>query len=80
MKKIRIMLAAITVVAIVGSALAFKVHKFNGALYCSTVSGTAGVCHGTKYSDNIFGTAMYCTIVNWGVCGTTTIKVVQDSK
>jgi hypothetical protein len=79
MKKIKIMLTAITVLAIVGGAFAFKAHNKMGHLYCSSVSGTAGRCC-TKYSDNIFGTALYCTTTPCGVCGTTTTKVVADAK
>ena len=40
MKKVKIMLTAITVFAVVGGALAFKAQKFNSHLFCS-----GGVSH-----------------------------------
>ena len=73
------MLTATAVVAVVSGALSFKAHTFNGNLYCSTVSGTSGVCC-TKYSANFSGTNLYCTTVNWGTCATTLTKVVPDAK
>jgi hypothetical protein len=36
MKKVKIMLTAITVMAIVGGALAFKAAKFGTAIFCTT--------------------------------------------
>jgi len=62
MKKVKIMLTAITV-AVISGALAFKAHKFGGPFYCSIVSGTAGNCIGS-YSQNVNEAAMYCTVVS----------------
>lgn len=38
MKKVRIMLTAIGVLAVVGGALAFKAKTFNSVIYCTTSS------------------------------------------
>lgn len=42
MKKVKIMLTAVTVLAVVGGALAFKASKFTNS-YC-TRSGSSGQC------------------------------------
>jgi len=79
MKKIKITLTAITVVAVIGGALAFKTHNRTGSLYCSSVSGTAGVCT-TRYSEFSNGSSLYCTTTNGGTCSTVTSKVIRDAK
>ena len=63
MKKVKIMLTAFAVVACVGGALAFKVAKINGNLYCSSVSGTGGGICGTnapRYTVNNGSISRYC--------------------
>ena len=79
MKKVKIILTALTIVAAVGGALAFKANKFNGDRFCSTVSG--GSCQGpAKYKVAIVsGTDLYCTTTA-GTCPTTTTKVVRDDQ
>jgi len=47
MKKVKIMLTAITVMAVVGGALAFKANKFNTKLYC-TSQAAPNACTITK--------------------------------
>jgi hypothetical protein len=42
MKKVKIMLIAITVLAGVGGALAFKAKKFNSVLYCTSGNPAQG--------------------------------------
>jgi len=42
MKRVKVMLAAIAVIAVVGGALAFKALKFDGKVYC-TVNYDPGV-------------------------------------
>jgi len=43
MKKVKVMLTAITVFAVVGGALAFKAQKFHTKLYCTT-QAAVGAC------------------------------------
>lgn len=43
MKKVKIMLTAITVMAVVGGALAFKAVKFNTSVFC-TSQAAPGAC------------------------------------
>jgi hypothetical protein len=43
MKKVKIMLTAITVFAVVGGALAFKAVKFNTSIFCTT-QAAPGAC------------------------------------
>jgi hypothetical protein len=43
MKKVKIMLTAITVMAVVGGALAFKAVKFNSTIFCTT-EAAQGAC------------------------------------
>jgi hypothetical protein len=43
MKKVKIMLTAITVMAVVGGALAFKAAKFNTVVFCTT-EAAPGAC------------------------------------
>lgn len=43
MKKVKIMLTAITVMAVVGGALAFKAQKFSSRVYCTT-EAAPGAC------------------------------------
>lgn len=49
MKKVKVMLTAITVLAVVGGALAFKASKFTAA-FCTKSGSTAGQC--TSYVEN----------------------------
>jgi len=81
MKKVKIMLTAITVLAVVGGALAFKAHSITGGHYCSTVSGNSGVCQTTQYRIQPIGfeDQLYCTTEDKGTCGTTLEKIVQDN-
>jgi len=44
MKKVKIMLTAITVLAVVGGALAFKAKTFNLGTYCTGTTTDAGKC------------------------------------
>jgi len=43
MKKVKIMLTAITVFAIIGGALAFKAKKFNTSIYCTDGISTCSI-------------------------------------
>ena len=86
MKKVKIMLTAITVLAVVGGALAFKVRKVNGTLYCSTVSGTGGGVCGTnapRYTVNNGTISRYCvdspSSTTTPCPDTKTAKLVVDS-
>jgi hypothetical protein len=62
MKRAKLFLTAITVLTIVGGALAFKAHKaFNGILYCST---TTNGCNAARYDPTPFQdahTILFCT-------------------
>jgi len=62
MKKAKVMLMAIAIFGVVGGALAFKAHKFNGTLKCGT---TATSCPISTYTTTAFpnGTTMYCTLL-----------------
>ena len=44
MKKAKIMLTAITVLAVVGGALAFKAKKYDGTQYCTGTTTAANKC------------------------------------
>jgi len=44
MKKAKIMLSAVTVLAVVGGALAFKAKKFNDVTFYTTSAGTPNNC------------------------------------
>jgi FtsH-binding integral membrane protein len=75
MKKSRIMLTVVCLFAIIGGALALKVHhdKFIGTLYCaytpttSCTGLTTGVSLRITTTGDIVG---YCTTVFGGMCTT----------
>jgi len=77
MKKVRMIVSAVAVFAIVGSALAFSGHK-NGAYLCQSSSGTCTST--TKYKiDTQNGTSMFCNDGAGGSSCTTSRTVVQDA-
>ena len=84
MKKVKMILSAIAVFAIVGGALAFKTNSsvYGGALLCNTPQQGSTTCADqiTKYaSDQTNGSTMVC---NSGVVGdlncTNNVKVVSN--
>jgi len=77
MKRAKIMLSALAVLAVVGSALAFKASKtFSGNLRCAETTTTTTICPLLTYSTTTItspGTTMACTARNAGagaVCTT----------
>ena len=63
MKKIKIMLTAITVLAVVGGALAFKAKKIDGVcLYTSSQSGACAFSHENfTTTTEVIGSQVYAT-------------------
>jgi len=51
MKKAKIMLTAIAVLAVVGGALAFKARQNPNLFYCATVNGVPNICTTSPYSS-----------------------------
>jgi hypothetical protein len=73
MKKAKIMLASVAVLAIVGGALAFKAKSFIRDLYCTPT--TFRMCHDlistSLFDANIEGEIKYCnTLTYFHVCTT----------
>jgi len=71
MKRVKLMLTAITVLAVVGGALAFSAKKFTASVYCTT--SDAGPIAGTDdckliqqltYTPNSNGSSYCTTVVN----------------
>lgn len=44
MKRVKVMLTAICVLAMVGGALAFKAKTFGNGTYCTTTAGGGNIC------------------------------------
>jgi hypothetical protein len=83
MKKIKIMLAAIAVLAIAGGGLAFKAkNAFRGNLWTSTQSGNGCVNIVNSNTGGTSGPEYYYTDVSPlfgnGVCITTSTTLVYD--
>jgi len=76
MKKVKMIVSAALVFAVVGSALAFKPHTLNGSLYCRALASGTGACPtDQKFSVNSNGTGtdMYCRPTgDTGDCATQT--------
>ena len=64
MKKAKIMLTAVAVLAVVGTGLAFKVKKFNTDFCTRAFSSGSGTCQGTLHGkiDAATGTEFFYTI------------------
>jgi len=69
MKKAKVMLTAVGLLAVVGGALAFKAHRVTGSYFCSTTS-TTSVCNLRATTDLSGGpiTQLYCTTLSGNVC------------
>jgi hypothetical protein len=70
MKKVRMIVSAVAIFAVVGSALAFKSHKTSGLFFCNVNANQAATCSDqvTKYIINTStGSAAFC---NNGAGGT----------
>jgi hypothetical protein len=73
MKKLKIMLFSFALLAVVGTALAFKA-RFQNKNYCTAATnivGQQGLCTITTINDPNFGLQSYCTNV---LASTTVIK------
>ena len=69
MKKVKIMLSAVAVIAIVSGALAFKSNKFNTyAVYTTTSQGTCGTTLGHFKDGNSTDPLYYTSTVSGGNC------------
>lgn len=85
MRKAKIMLSALVVLAIVGSALAFKVSRtFIGNLRCTNTTTTTTICSLATYTTTNcitgVGTIMACTFIDAhidAVCTTTCVTFVD---
>jgi hypothetical protein len=78
MKKVKIMLMSLAVLAVVGAGLAFKAKTFSGDLKCST---EPDFCTLETFTTNVpIGEFSYCTTLqgNTRVCDIHT-KVILDS-
>lgn len=78
MKKAKVMLTAITISALLGGLLAFKVQKGlkNGNLFCTTRNGDIATST-IPYVVDPLGTIVYCTLVH-GSRATITYRVSQN--
>lgn len=75
MKKAKIMLSCLAVLAAVGGGLAFKAHKaFSGSLKCSIL--THGCTVETYTTTDVGGITLYCTTFegNTNDCPAYTVK------
>ena len=69
MKKVKIMLLAVTVFAAVGGALAFKAQKYSSTLYCTSKSpDEGGICNQLKQSFSITWTEINQEPVGLSTC------------
>jgi hypothetical protein len=59
MKKAKIMLTAVGLLAVAGGALAFKAHRFTGTLLCKTTT-THTVCTISATTQGNRTTTIYC--------------------
>jgi hypothetical protein len=84
MKKVKIMLTALAVFAVVGGALAFKAKTFGQSVFCTTQQGqacTSEVLNATLNSEqgqnDILSEDVFCTDAahNQDACAATTIYV-----
>ena len=76
MKKVKVLLTAITIFAVVGGALAFKANR-SGTYFCRPFSQGSGTCPTAhKFKIDASGTSMYCT--NSGTNCNLLTTVVQD--
>lgn len=70
MKKVKIMLTAITVFAVVGGALAFKTKS--ATLYCSTTQASSGCPNSVEFENSTYTESAsgqsFCTIDVAGTC------------
>ncbi len=76
MKKVRVMLTALTVLSVVGGALAFKAKKFNGNLHCSITKGAA--CTNAVFTAADEGVRLFCEPLSSTICNTL-VTVLQDN-
>jgi hypothetical protein len=87
MKKAKIMLLSVGVVAVVGGALAFKAKKFNGEYFCAAVStAKAGSALCTDNQNDAYTTvaganpsfSSFCTIFQSETCGVRTFVTPNE--
>lgn len=76
MKKAKILLTAITVLAIVGGAFAFKAAKFNAQLYCTAPSTTTACIAGMPVAPTYTFTTT--VVPQQTIHYTTTTNLVND--
>lgn len=79
MKKVKVMLTAIAILAVLGGALAFKAKKFGSTIYCPGPTTTyCLVPYDGFTTTNTGSTLVHCTIqpVN-AVCNQTYSKVEE---
>ena len=68
MKKAKIILTAMGIMAIVGGTLAFKAHKsYNGFLRCTFTTIPTNICPMTLYTTTIVGVPALCK-PTWEPC------------
>jgi hypothetical protein len=74
MKKVKVILTTVTIVAAVGGALAFKAVKFGTNVYCSTTQGTTScpIQRDKTYTAKS-NTGLFCTTSSTAACNTEAI-------
>jgi hypothetical protein len=63
MKKAKIMLASVAVLAVVGGALAFKAKTFTADFYCTPGhiwAGQTNIASTATYNPTLVGTELFC--------------------
>ena len=74
MKRVKMMLTAIGVLAVVGSAVAFKAAKFGGQTYCTALAGSTFCPTKVQNKEFIGGaTLRYRQIPQVANCSTSTV-------
>jgi hypothetical protein len=76
MKKAKIMLSALAVVAVVGGALAFKATKFNGTFYCSTTK-TVTCPTSSIYTTSPVGRTLFCSFTTAASPNCSTLAITE---
>jgi len=75
MKKAKIMLTIVGLLAVVGGVLAFKVHRVGGKYFCSTIP-TCTICAIAATTAGTLTTSLYCTTNPFNCC----IKLVTVAR
>ena len=84
MKKVKVMLSAIAVLAIVGGALAFKAKSMSGQILCYRVDAASTTCNlvGDQSTTEAGADIYWTTVNNINECqnGTTCLSLAETVK